>query len=213
MKNKLITLFLILCIVAGLVLVFIKPIQTLLINNLSQQLETDNYTPEDVTRNNETAVSYDFEEVQSLSIWDVLNTQASVKELPVIGSIYIPNVNMKLPIIKGVGKSALAAGAGTMKPDQAMGEGNYALASHYLEGKDVLFGPLYELKQGDSIYLSDLQYMYEYVTTDIKVIEATDVDILDDVPDATLLTLITCAEEGTKRLSVQAELVSKVKAP
>lgn len=213
MKNKLITLSLILCILAGLILVFIKPIQTLLISNLSQQLEADNYTAEEVTRNKEADVSYDFEEVQSLSIWDVLNTQTSVNDLPVIGSIYIPNVDMKLPIIKGVGKSALAAGAGTMKPEQVMGEGNYALASHYIEGKDVLFGPLYKLEQGDSIYISDLQYVYEYVTTDIKVIEATDVYIIDDVPNTKLLTLITCAEEGTKRLSVQAELVSKVKAP
>lgn len=211
MKNKLITIALILCIVVGFILIFIQPIQALWIRNLSQQLETESLTYEDVILNNEAEVSYDFEEVQSLSIWDILSTQASVKDIPVIGSIHIPNVELTLPIVKGVGKSALAAGAGTMKPDQVMGEGNYALASHYIEGKDVLFGPLYELETGDSIFLSDHQYMYEYVTTDIKIIEATDVHIIDDVPNTKLLTLITCAEEGTKRLSVQAELVQKIK--
>lgn len=212
MKNKLINSAIALCFLIGLALIFVNPIQNYLVAKTSAEL-----TPTKVAAPIEEAiveeeVSFDFEEVQSLTIWDVLQAQATKKNLPVIGSIHIPTVDMTLPILKGVGESSLVAGAGTMKPTQQMGEGNYALASHYIEGKDVLFGPLYHLQEGDSIFLTDLDYIYEYKTTSIQVIEATDVHVIDDLADQTLLTLITCAEEGTKRLSVRAEFVEKTPA-
>lgn len=224
MKNKLLNVCITLCFVVGLLLIFISPIQNFLVERASNKLlETPievfgkNSDPavspaDDVPQTYEHEFSYDFEEVQSLTIWDVLEAQAKVKNMPAIGSIYIPSVDMTLPILTGVGKYALAVGAGTMKRSQKMGKGNYALASHYIEGKSVLFGPLYHLKEGDSIFLTDTEFMYEYKTTDIKVIKATDVYIIDDVAGKTLLTLITCAQKGTHRLSVRAELIAKTPA-
>lgn len=230
MKNKLINIAIISCFVLGLLLIAINPIQNFLIERASNQL-TASTTRIQLTDGGETEIkivapsddapqqsdslnepSFDFEEVQSLSIWDVLEAQANTKNIAALGSIYIPAVDMTLPIVKGVGKHALAVGAGTMKRDQQMGEGNYTLASHYIEGRDVLFGPLYRLKTGDSIYLTDTKNIYEYKTTEIQVIQATDVYIIDDIANKKLLTLITCAEKGTKRLSVRAELISVKKA-
>lgn len=49
--------------------------------------------------------------------------------------------------------------------------------------------------------------IYEYKTIAKKVIQATDVHVIEDVANETLLTLITCAEQGAKRLSVVAEFV------
>lgn len=214
-KNKLINFAIILCFLVGLLLIFINPIQNYLIAKTSAELApvaATLPTPDVDGAEPLEEMSFDFEEVQSLTIWDVLKAQASKKNLPVIGSIHIPTVDMTLPILKGVGESSLVAGAGTMKPTQQMGEGNYALASHYIEGKDVLFGPLYDLQEGDSIFLTDLDYIYEYKTTVIQVIEETDVHVIDDMKDSKILTLITCAEEGTKRLAVQAEFIEKLPA-
>lgn len=225
MKNKLINLAIALCFIVGLLLIAINPIQNYLIERASKKLVTSSLTvtaaptsdeaptititpPKKDAAEPENEPSYDFEEVQSLSIWDVLEAQAQAKNMPAIGSIHIPSVNMTLPILKGVGKYPLAVGAGTMKRNQQMGQGNYALASHYIEGRDVLFGPLYRLKKDDLIYLTDTKQVYEYKTTSIKVIQATDVYVIENVPGKKLLTLITCAEKGSKRLSVQAELIS-----
>lgn len=168
----------------------------------------DRYSVEDIENNKNKYVTFNFDEVQSLSILDVLKAQANAKDLPVIGSIAIPNVDIQLPILKGVSNYVLSVGAGTMKPDQQLGKGNYALASHYFENKNILFGPLHHAKIGDEVYLTDLQNIYEYVITDIKVIEATDVYMIDDIPNKIILTLITCAEKGTKRLSVRADFVN-----
>ncbi|WP_431029034.1 class A sortase [Lysinibacillus sp. LZ02] len=206
MKTKLIQIGLILMFITGLMLVLINPIQSFLVSHLSKSL-VPTPTEQVVTENSE--VSFDFEAVQSLSIVDVLRAQASKSDLPVIGSIAIPEVGLELPILKGVGKEALAAGAGTMKPQQMMGQGNYSLASHYFEEKDILFGPLYEAEVGDKIYLSDLSYVYEYELTTKDIIEETDVYIIDDIPNETLLTLITCAEEGSKRLAVRATFTQR----
>lgn len=193
-------------LIIGLAFIFINPIQAFLVNRLSE-----NMTPTSVIameQNDALAADFTFEAVQSLSILDVLKAQANSKNLPVVGSIVIPPVELKLPILKGVGNEALAVGAGTMKPEQVMGQGNYALAGHYFENKDILFSPLYHTKMGDKIYLTDLQSIYEYEISVIEVIEATDVHVIDDQANSTMLTLITCAEEGTRRLLVQANFTN-----
>ncbi|MGM9944801.1 MAG: class A sortase [Lysinibacillus sp.] len=206
MKKYLIHIILVAMFVIGLMLVFINPIQSFLVSRLSDALVP---TISEQVADETLEATFDFEEVQSLSIVDILRAQASKSELPVIGSIAIPKVALELPILKGVGKEALAVGAGTMKPEQVMGQGNYALASHYFEGKDILFGPLYDTEIGDIIYLSDMEYVYEYKLSMKEIIEATDVYIIDDVPNETLLTLITCAEEGSKRLVVRATFTQR----
>lgn len=203
------TAFLICLLVIGLLLIFINPIRNMFIAHISSRLNTTDYTVQDIEKNNASVVDFEFDVVQSLSIAEVLQAQASLDSLPVIGSIVVPSVNMQLPILKGVGNVALAAGAGTMKSTQQLGEGNYALAGHYFEGKDILFGPLYNTKIGDTIYLTDLQSIYVYTLSSKEIIEETDVFVIDDIPNKELLTLITCAEDGKKRLSVQADFVEQ----
>ncbi|MEA0561997.1 MULTISPECIES: class A sortase [Lysinibacillus] len=205
--SKLKRTFLLCVLLIGLALIFINPIQNAMITHLSKQLNTTEYSAEDIKDNNNTDADFDFEEVQSLSIAEVLKAQTKVDAMPVIGSIVVPSVDLQLPIVKGVGNAALAVGAGTMKPNQKLGQGNYALAGHYFEEKDILFSPLYKAKIGDTIYLTDLTNIYEYKLTSKDIIAATDVYVINDIPNKTVLTLITCAESGTKRLAIQADFV------
>ncbi|WP_341301557.1 class A sortase [Lysinibacillus sp. FSL H8-0500] len=194
-------------LIIGLLLIFINPIQNAIIDRLSDRLSTIDYSAAAIEKNNEAQADFEFDDVQSLSIAEVLQAQVKASNMPVIGSIIVPNVEMQLPILKGVGNAVLAAGAGTMKPDQQLGQGNYALAGHYFENKDILFSPLYKAQVGDRIYVTDMTDVYEYQLATKKIIAATDIYILNDIPDQTLLTLITCAEKGSKRLAIQANFV------
>ena len=196
-------------LIVGLLLIFINPIQNAIIAHLSQQLNTTEISAEEIVKNNQVDADYIFEDVQSLSIVEVLKAQTKANKMPVIGSIAVPSVAMQLPIVKGVGNAALAVGAGTMKPNQSLGQGNYALAGHYFEEKDILFSPLYKASIGDSVYITDLTNIYEYQLTTKKVIAATDVYVINDIPNKTVLTLITCADNGTKRLAIQADFVQQ----
>ena len=196
-------------LIVGLLLIFINPIQNAIIAHLSQQLNTTEISAEEIKKNNQVDADYIFEDVQSLSIAEVLKAQTTANKMPVVGSIAVPSVDMQLPIVKGVGNAALAVGAGTMKPNQNLGQGNYALAGHYFEEKDILFSPLYKASIGDSVYITDLTNIYEYQLATKKVIAATDVYVIDDIPNKTVLTLITCADNGTKRLAIQADFVQQ----
>lgn len=204
MKSKLTTIFLVALFIIGVILIFINPIQNKLIALQSKSLLEEQIVPVDKVLE----ASFDFNEVQTIEFTDVLKAQFEKKNFTVIGAITIPSVGLELPIGKGVSEAVLIYGAGTMKPDQQLGKGNYALASHYYEGKDVLFGPLYHVEMGDSIFVSDATNVYEYKVTTKEVILDSDVQVIYDVPDQTLITLITCAEEGTKRLLVQGELLN-----
>ncbi len=207
--NKLKLPLIISILIVGLLLIFINPIQNAIIAHLSHQLNTTEISAEEIEKNNQTDADYIFEDVQSLSIAEVLKAQTKANKMPVIGSIAVPSVDMQLPIVKGVGNAALAVGAGTMKQNQNLGQGNYALAGHYFEEKDILFSPLYKASIGDSVYITDLTNIYEYQLTTKKVIAATDVYVIDDIPDKTVLTLITCADNGTKRLAIQADFIQQ----
>jgi len=205
--NRLRLALLIGVLIIGLLLIFINPIQNAMIAHMSDQLNAAEYSIDAIEKNNQVDADFEFEAVQSLSISEVLQAQIKASNMPVIGSIAVPSVHMQLPILKGVGNAVLAIGAGTMKPNQQLGHGNYALAGHYFEEKDILFSPLYQAQVGDIIYVTDMNNVYEYRIATKKIIAATDVYIIDDIPNQTVLTLITCAEKGSKRLALQADFV------
>ncbi|WP_143462335.1 class A sortase [Levilactobacillus enshiensis] len=128
-----------------------------------------------------------------------------------VGQLRVPAVGLDLPIGIGVSNAVLVRGAGTLKADQRMGQGNYALAGHYMTTKRLLFSPLKGVRQGDSIYLSDQRRVYRYQVTQIQVVDRHKVDVIDDVPGKKLVTLITCnsAKRGeSQRLVVRGELKS-----
>jgi sortase A len=124
----------------------------------------------------------------------------------VIGSIAIPSVDLYLPIGNGVSNETLALAAGTMKANQKMGQGNYALAGHHMIKHGALFSPLYyKSKVGQMIYVSDAKKIYAYKTSQRTFIKATDVQVIDDVPGQKLITLITCDKTGAGRLMIRGK--------
>lgn len=207
LKNSLINAGLILLLLVGLALVFNNQIK-----NFLMKLNGDNYAVSQVTRddietNLQQDASFDFDAVEAASLEAVLRAQLDNKVLPVIGGIAIPSVDINLPIFKGLENTALLYGAGTFDSMQKMGEGNYALASHRIENSDILFSPLHQVQLGEKIYLTDLEKVYVYQVTISERIEATQVEVLDEIPGKQLVTLITCGEAaGITRWFVQGEL-------
>lgn len=149
-------------------------------------------------------VTYNFEDVTPITMKDIV--KAANKKMPVVATIKVPSVKLNLPVIEGVSNSAMSVGAGTLKPNQEIGKGNYAMASHHMNNPKLLFSPLDRVKKGASIYLSDGQKEYEYVVTEKRVIDAREVDVIEDKDGKNLVTLITCNANGKKRLLIVGEL-------
>lgn len=148
---------------------------------------------------------FDFSAVAPLSWNDLVTVRNRFHELPTIGVISVPEIKLELPIMYGLEADNLAVGAGTMRPNQQMGLGNYALAGHYTQSPTSLFGPLHEIETGMSVYVTDLTHTYEYVVTSLETVPPSRVDVLDETIDPTI-TLVTCKFDATERLIVKGRL-------
>ena len=216
-KIIIINLFIILTIIIGLSLIFKRPIRNTIIAGTINKHQIGNITKKQIEKNKKQNVSFDFKRVESVSdspvYQSILNGSSSKKQndLPVIAGIAIPELNLNLPIYKGVSNENLYYGAGTMKENQQMGKGNYALASHNIFGltgrSTMLFSPLEHAKKGMNVYLTDKENVYTYEITNISIVEPTATYVIDDNPEKSEVTLVTCTDiYATNRIVVKGEL-------
>ncbi|THB61133.1 class A sortase [Vagococcus silagei] len=197
-------------LLVGLALVFSNQIKNYMVKDSTNNFQVHQYSPDAIKENEKKKASFDFENVQSLDMGLVAKSKANTADMNVIGGIAIPSVELNLPIFKGLSNYAIAVGAGTMTEDQRMGRGNYGLASHYMYDPSLLFAPLVRVELGQKIFLTDLEYVYEYKITMKEYVEPTRVDVIEPVEGKQLVTLVTCDTSGENRLIVQGQLVKKV---
>lgn len=150
------------------------------------------------------------------------STVSAVGEIPrdaqidhdyMVGEIYMPSVDMQVPILEGISNENLWFGAGTMKPGQAMGQGNYALAGHHMWDASQLFTPILNANVGDTIYITDKNTVYEYVADNVFEAAVSDGYLVNDSEmnenNDPMITLVTCLDVwGNGRLIVTGELVN-----
>lgn len=214
-KRRVTNVLILLLFLVGLILVFNKPIRNWLIGMNSSHYQINNVTRETIKKNKEAEATFDFDSVESISFEQVLRNQMNRQAMPVIGGIAIPEVGINLPIFRGLANENLAFGAGTMKENQVMGQGNYALASHNVTGfsSDVslLFTPLERAKKGMVIYITDKNNVYQYRINEVSVVSPDHSEVIDDTPGKTEITLVTCADPGAvNRIIVHGLFEKKV---
>lgn len=219
MNNSKLTTFVKRAIFTFTILISLALIFNVQIRNYIMQWQTNNYsvanvTQEEIDKNMKEETTFDFSAVRSISTEDVLKAQWDSQKLPVIGGISIPELKINLPIFKGLQNTALMYGAGTMKEEQEMGKGNYALASHHIFGVDgaseALFSPLDHAKVGMNIYITDKKDIYTYTITEVTTVTPESVHVIEETPGKTEITLITCTDyNATNRIVVKGELKSK----
>ncbi|MBY4961539.1 class A sortase [Streptococcus suis] len=200
-------------ILISLALIFNTSIRNFIIGWNTNKYQISNVTTEDIEKNKQAETTFDFDQVQSISTEAILAAQWDAQRLPVIGGIAVPELGINLPIFKGVFNTSLMYGAGTMKENQEMGKGNYALASHHIFGvtgaADVLFSPLDRAKNGMKIYITDKTNVYTYVIDSVEIVSPESVYVIDDVEGRTEVTLVTCMDyNATQRIIVKGVLES-----
>ena len=219
-KNKRRNLFLnilaVFLILLSLALIFNSKIRDLFMVWNTNKYQVNQVTKENIDENLKTEGNFDFDSVKSISSEAVLAAQWDAQQLPVIGGIAIPEVEINLPIFKGLDNVNLFYGAGTMKPDQKMGEGNYSLASHHIftaeNASQMLFSPLVNAKTGMKIYLTDKDKVYTYEITEVKHVTPDRVDEIEDRDGIKEITLVTCVDyNATERIIVKGDF-KEVKA-
>ena len=215
-RNLLTNILAVFLILLSLVLIFNAQIRDIFMVWNTNKYQVSQVTKERIEENKETEGNFDFDSVKSISSEAVLAAQWDAQQLPVIGGIAIPEVEINLPIFKGLDNVNLFYGAGTMKANQKMGEGNYSLASHHIftaeNASQMLFSPLVNAKAGMKIYLTDKDKVYTYEIREVKHVTPDRVDEIEDREGVKEITLVTCVDyDATERIIVKGDF-KEVKA-
>ncbi len=215
-RNLLTNILAVFLILLSLVLIFNAQIRDIFMVWNTNKYQVSQVTKEKIEENKETEGNFDFDSVKSISSEAVLAAQWDAQQLPVIGGIAIPEVEINLPIFKGLDNVNLFYGAGTMKANQKMGEGNYSLASHHIftaeNASQMLFSPLVNAKAGMKIYLTDKDKVYTYEIREVKHVTPDRVDEIEDRDGIKEITLVTCVDyDATERIIVKGDF-KEVKA-
>lgn len=214
MKNKgrgqfskwLYRICLVVLLLISLGLIFNQQIKNYMVSSYQPKI-----TAKSATNNAQKKANFNFKNAKSLNFSTVARARMNSQKILPVGQILVPRSDVHLPIAKGVANTTLALAAGTMRPDQKMGRGNYPLAGHHMVRKDILFSPLYfKTRVGDTIYTTDMKDVYTFKVHQRKFIAATRVDVVNQTK-SNIITLITCDATGARRLMIRGRLIQTTK--
>jgi sortase A len=140
--------------------------------------------------------SEELQRIYSLSLPRIERAAGATVSTPVweaergkpIGLLEIPRLGLSSIVLEGDDVAELLFGVGHLADTPLPWHGgNSVFAAH----RDTFFRPLAGIRRNDIIRFSTADAEFEYVVKELKVVEPTDLEVLDPTPSATL-TLITC---------------------
>lgn len=138
-----------------------------------------------------------------------ISSSISNKTTNVIGRIIIEKIKVNIPIVEGASSESLKIGAGHIEGTSNIGEiGNAAIAAHRSHTFGRFFNRLDEIEIGDEILIETKKDKYIYKVYVTKIVEPTDVSVLNRSKTERVLTLVTCdpVYGATHRLIVHAKV-------
>ena len=123
--------------------------------------------------------------------------------------VEIPELNIKAPVLDGVGNDTLRQAAGHFENTGDVGKGNYCIAGHSSVIYKEFFNNLKNVQKGMEIYLYDKsKNRYTYVVTDSFIVNPDGTWILNDFEDVRV-TIVTCTDDGTQRQVVVGKMTTE----
>lgn len=213
MKKGISTIFILL----GIALIATPSIKNKVVGNKTKKTNkiVDNISYEDILKNEESEAEFDFESIEDVGATSVIFSSMKLDNKNIIGQLKIPELDMELPLLKGLTNSNLSAGAATMKDAQIMGEGNYSVSGHNMKNKKLLFGSLMDIEVGNIVYITDKNQIYEYEIYDIVVVPDTAMYMIEDSEaekkGRPIISLMTCyhTSKTGKRFFALGELIDQ----
>ena len=137
---------------------------------------------------------------------EVTHIEKKEESLGQVMMLSIPSIDLYQPILETLSDDNLNVALTQIKENQILGSGNFTVAGHLSSVDGRHFNRLPEVQIGDEVSVLTDKQVYTFTVDSREVIEATDVDVLDD-GDQSEITLITCTPSGKKRLAVKGYLV------
>lgn len=165
---------------------------------------------------NDKSITYGDSNTAISSLWELLEHRNGDGTLLARGTISVPVQDgvytpINTTIFEGSSNYVLAYGAGTIKPDQKMGTGNYVIGAHNVADNTSLFSPLQtqiDVAKKPKAYLSDGKNVYTYqLNSWDRVSRTTHGLVADKENQKPKLTLITCYLEYPNFYDAQDRVV------
>ncbi len=121
----------------------------------------------------------------------------------------IPALEINYPVLNDSNNELLKISLNKFWGGEANEVGNYCIVGHNYDGKDIFFGKLHKLKNGDIVELKDKTGKnVKYEVYNKFIVEPTDVACTSQLTNGKIeMTLITCANGGKNRLIVKCRAV------
>lgn len=138
------------------------------------------------------------------------NTTISYSGYTILGKIRIPKVGISTVILKEHTYAAMSIGAIKTYGVDLNEIGGFVISAHNFRGRSSFFYPIRNLKNGDSIYISDTYGReMEYTVYSVsRYVSPDDVSYLIETTDYHV-TLVTCESGGKSRIVVKAHIVTE----
>jgi sortase A len=115
--------------------------------------------------------------------------KSAVKTGEVLGRVDIPRLGISVAVLQGSGSRTLRLGAGHIEGTALPGEpGNSGIAGH----RDTFFRGLKDIQLNDEIEIQTATGLFRYQVDWVKVVEPTDITVLEPSTTGSTLTLVTC---------------------
>ncbi len=117
----------------------------------------------------------------------------------------IPSLDINYPVLNDSNNELLKISLNKFWGGEANAVGNYCIVGHNYDGKDIFFGKLNRIKNGDIVELKDKTGKnLKYQVYNKFIVQPTDVACTSQLTNGkTEMTLITCANGGKTRLIVK----------
>lgn len=181
-KNKIISVIAVLLIISGIALAILPSFSNQTLKNNSETVikELDEISHETLKDNQDNEGEFNFSAITSISPTTTLINSPNYNKNQIIGQLVMPELDINLTIFNTLNDGNLLAGVTTMKTQQVMGQGNYAIAGHYTSSKGVLFSELVNAKVGQTIRLTDKETIFVYEVVDVQKVNNTDIHMIYD---------------------------------
>lgn len=129
-------------------------------------------------------------------------------DIKAMAVMVIPKINLTVAVAEGTDEETLKYAVGHFEGTALPGEkGNFAVAGHRSYTYSEYFNRADELQNGDEIIVRTKKGEFTYIVYDQKVVEPTEISVLDPTQDATV-TLVTCTpiRIATHRLIIKGRL-------
>lgn len=164
----------------------------------NSQIDLSRISAQTMALNQQNGEAIPWNEVREIGYVDFWPELGKADIGQIVGELHVPSVGITLPVFNTSSNANLLAGVGELFPDRAMGQGNFALSGHYVQGNGVLLHNLMDAEVGRTIYVTNKEHIYVYRIAEVvkkgpEAVHMVEEGQVREYPEAdAICTIMTC---------------------